>query len=83
MSIRIVVATALVLGAFGFGLNGALAESQEDREACTPDVHEHCGQFIPDRDAIVQCLKVKIKQLSPACRKVMSRPYPKDAAAHN
>ena len=83
MSMRIVVGTALVLGALGLGLNGALAESQEDREACTPDVHEHCGQFIPDRDAIVQCLKVKIKQLSPGCRKVMSRPYPKDAAARN
>jgi hypothetical protein len=82
MSIRIVLAAALVLGAFGVGLNGALAETQADREACTPDVHEHCGQFIPDRDAIVQCLKQKIKQLSPACRKVMSQPYPKDAAAH-
>lgn len=79
MSIRIVMATALVLGAFGVGLNGALAETPEDRQACTPDVHQHCGQFIPDRDAIIQCLKQKIKLLSPGCRKVMSRPYPKDA----
>ena len=73
MSIRIMFATVLVLGLYG--ANGALAESQEDREACTPDVHEHCGEFIPNRDAIVQCLKKKIKVLSPACRRVMSRPY--------
>jgi hypothetical protein len=79
MSIRIVVATGLVLGALGIAFNGALAETQEDREACTPDVHQHCGQFIPDREAIIQCLKQKIKLLSPGCRKVMSRPYPKDA----
>jgi hypothetical protein len=78
MSIRVFFAAALVLGTFGVGLNGALAESQEDREACTPDVHEHCGQFIPDRDAIVQCLKQKMKVLSPACRRVMSRPYHPD-----
>ncbi len=80
MSIRIVMATALVLGAFGVGLNGALAETQEDREACTPDVHEHCGQFIPDREAIIQCLKQNMRKLSPGCRRVMSRPYPKDTA---
>jgi len=74
MSIRIVVATVLALGLYG--ANGTLAEeSQQDREACTPDVHEHCGEFIPNRDAIVQCLKKKIKIISPACRRVMSRPY--------
>jgi hypothetical protein len=75
MSVRIVVATVVVLGAFGVGLSGARAESQEDRDACTPDVHEHCGEFIPNRDAIVECLKKKIKVISPACRRVMSRPY--------
>ena len=74
MSIKFVVASVLVLGLYG--ANGALAEeSQQDREACTPDVHEHCGEFIPNRDAIVQCLKKKIKVLSPACRRVMSKPY--------
>jgi hypothetical protein len=74
MSIRIVVATVLALGLCG--ANGTFAqESQQDREACTPDVHEHCGEFIPNRDAIIACLKKKMKQLSPACRRVMSKPY--------
>jgi hypothetical protein len=51
--------------------------SQADIDACTPDVHEKCGQFIPDRDAITRCLvdNNKRNQLSVACHKVMSRPF--------
>jgi hypothetical protein len=58
-------------------LGAVRAESQADRDACTPDVNTLCGQFIPDRDAIIGCLKEKNKkhQLSKACSKVMSRPY--------
>ena len=76
MSIKIVVATVLVLGLYG--ANGVRAETQEEREACTPDVHSLCGEFIPDRDAIIACLKKKMRQLSPGCRRVMSRPYHPD-----
>ena len=79
MKFRGVVAGLLVLGAIvALPLGAARAESQEDREACTPDVNSICGQFIPDRDAIIACLKKKMKQLSPACRRVMSRPYHPD-----
>jgi hypothetical protein len=54
--------------------------TQADEQACTPDVNEKCGQFIPDVDAIINCLNDKKKhgQLSAACNKVMSRPYNKD-----
>jgi hypothetical protein len=79
MSIRIVVATVLVLGTYGALSSGARAETQSDRDACIGDVHEHCGEFIPNRDAIVACLKQKIKKISHACRVVMTRPYPKNA----
>ena len=76
MSMRGMFATALVLGAIvALPLGAARAESQEDREACTPEVHRQCGQYIPDRERIVQCLKYNMKQLVPACRRVMSRPY--------
>ncbi len=76
MSMRGMLATALVLGAMvALPLSAARAESQEDREACTPEVHRLCGQYIPDREAIVACLKHNMKNLVPACRKVMSRPY--------
>jgi hypothetical protein len=76
MSIRGVFSAALVLGALVAWPSSALrAETEQDREACTPDVHRLCGEYIPDRDAIIGCLKQKKKQLSPACRTVMSRPY--------
>ena len=54
--------------------------TQADEQACTPDVNDKCGQFIPDRDAIVQCLldKKRHGQLSAACNRVMSRPYNKN-----
>ncbi len=76
MSMRGMFATVLVLGAIvALPLGAARAESQEDREACTPEVHRLCGQYIPDREAILSCLKQNMKNLVPACRKVMSRPY--------
>jgi hypothetical protein len=76
MSMRGLTATALFLGAIAaWPLSAARAESAEDREACTPEVHRLCGQFIPDRDAIIKCLKQNIKHLVPACRRVMARPY--------
>jgi hypothetical protein len=83
MPIRIVVASTLLFGALSWMSLGARAESQEDREACTPDVHAHCGEFIPNREAIVQCLKKKVKVISPACRRVMSRPYNPSRASAN
>jgi hypothetical protein len=76
MSNRGVFAAVLFVGALtAWPLSAARAESQEDREACTPEVHRLCGQYIPDREAIVQCLKHNMRNLVPACRKVMSKPY--------
>jgi len=45
-------------------------DSDAQRSACTPDVFRLCGQFIPDVDGIVGCLKVQRPNLSPACRAV-------------
>jgi hypothetical protein len=79
MTFRGGVAGLLVLGVIAaWPLGVARAETEADREACTPDVNQLCGQFIPDRDAIIACLKKKVRQLSPACRRVMSRPYHPD-----
>ena len=50
-------------------------ESQADRDACTDDAFQHCGDAIPDRDRVYQCLTRKVKMISPACRKVITRPY--------
>ena len=49
-------------------------ESEADRQACTDDAFQHCGDAIPDRDRVYQCLVKKVKTISPACRKVISRP---------
>jgi len=76
MSVRGVVAAALFVGALTAWPSSLVrAETEEDREACTPEVHRLCGQYIPDREAIIQCLKRNMKNLVPACRRVMSRPY--------
>lgn len=37
-----------------------------------PDVYKFCEAAIPDEGRIVACLKAKLKQLSPQCRKVIS-----------
>jgi hypothetical protein len=76
MSVRGVLAAAMFVGALAaWPLGAARAETEQDREACTPEVHRLCGQYIPDREAIVQCLKRNMKNLVPTCRRVMSRPY--------
>jgi hypothetical protein len=52
----------------------ALAQNQgtpEEQQACQPDVMRLCGNFIPDVDRIVGCLKTSEPQLSPPCHDVM------------
>jgi len=51
-------------------LQVATESSDAERSACTPDVFRLCGQFIPDVDGIVGCLKLQRANLSPACRAV-------------
>jgi hypothetical protein len=77
------VTAVLALCAIGALSLGARAETPEDRQACIDDVHAHCGEFIPDRDAIVACLKRKLKTISPACRIVMTRPVKRSDAVRN
>jgi hypothetical protein len=50
----------------------ALAESQEERMACTPDAQTLCADEIPDREKVYSCLVKKVNDLSPACKKIIS-----------
>ena len=76
MSSRGLFAATMFVGAVAaWRWSAARAEREEDREACTPEVHRLCGQYIPDRERIIQCLKSNMRNLVPACRKVMSRPW--------
>ena len=40
------------------------------RRACTPDVYRLCRVYIPNADAITQCLKRNLRALNPQCRAV-------------
>ena len=73
------------------GQNGALAQgtpqgTPEQQAACQPDVMRLCGNFIPDVDRIVACLKANEPNLSPPCHDVffpvvVEQPKPKKAKA--
>jgi hypothetical protein len=63
------VAAALCLTSVG----AVAGDRSADERACTGDVYRLCHEFIPRQAQIVACLKKKKRQLSPACRKVMSR----------
>jgi hypothetical protein len=43
----------------------------EQRAACSDDAQRVCGQYIPDVDRIVACMKRNRRHLSAACRRVM------------
>jgi hypothetical protein len=60
----------------------ALAYTQADADACSPDAFRLCQNAIPDVTRVAQCLAEKKGQLSPACKIVFSRPATAvDAAA--
>ena len=52
----------------------ALAYSQQDADACTPDAFRLCQSAIPDAARVTQCLIANKQQLSPACTSVFNRP---------
>jgi hypothetical protein len=58
----------------------ALAYTQEDADACTPDAMKLCGPAIPDVGRVRDCLIQNKRGLSPACAVVMSRPHDASSA---
>jgi hypothetical protein len=52
----------------------AIAYTQQDANACTPDAMRLCWDAIPDVSRVTQCLVTKKRQLSPACTAVFNRP---------
>jgi hypothetical protein len=70
---RIYLGAALSVALSIMGQNGAFAQQQgtpEQQQACQPDVMRLCGNFIPDVDRIVACLKYNEPNLNPACHDV-------------
>jgi len=58
----------------------AMAYTQQDADACTPDAMKLCSQAIPDENRVAQCLVQNKRQLSPACTLVLNRPRAASAA---
>ncbi len=51
----------------------ALAYTQADADACTPDAMRLCMDAVPDEHRVATCLFEKKQQLSPACMAVFNR----------
>ncbi len=47
--------------------------TDDERNACTPDVFRLCNEEIPNVDGIIACLKSKKAQLSTPCKLVFDR----------
>ena len=62
------------------GPPSAIAYTQEDADACTPDAMRLCQQAIPDESRVALCLVQNKRQLSPACSIVFNRPRAASAA---
>lgn len=53
------------------GISAANAQSEELKQACTPDAMRLCQQFIPDRAKITRCMMSKHSQISAPCLAAM------------
>jgi hypothetical protein len=74
MNKRIAMLMLLALSAPG----GALAQSQDEQQACTNDAFQFCQNAIPDRSRVFTCLAENRRVISPACRQVMAQYLPAD-----
>jgi hypothetical protein len=73
------IALAILL-AFG-AQTAALAETQEEQQACMNDAFQFCQNFIPDRNQVFTCLVNNRNQLSVACHTVMAPYFPPEPVA--
>lgn len=69
------VARIAIVAALSIASANAMAEEQgteQQQNACKPDVYRLCREAIPVTEKIVACLKQNKAKLSPACRKVFA-----------
>ena len=70
---RITLAIALAVTTMS---TAAIAQSQEDQQACMNDAFRVCSATIPDRARTTTCMIQNKSQLSPACQAVMAKYAP-------
>jgi hypothetical protein len=83
--LEVYLGAALSVALSIMGQNGAFAQqgTPEQQQACQPDVMRLCGNFIPDVDRIVACLKYNEPNLNPACHDVMYPYVPEEPKARS
>src|SRR5882724_12955952 len=72
----------ITLAAFALATlsTAAVAQSQEDQQACMNDAFRVCSATIPDRARTTACMIQNKSQLSAACQAVMAKYAPAEAA---
>jgi hypothetical protein len=55
---------------------GALAQSQDEQQACTNDAFQFCQYAIPDHSRVFACLVENRRVISSACQLVMAQYLP-------
>ncbi len=73
MSIRAMIALALLGFIFAPVASADSQQEQQDRDACMMDAQAVCGQFIPDRERVAHCLMSNRSKISTACREALKR----------
>src|ERR1043166_851019 len=73
MTIRLTFALALTAGMLS---TAAVAQSNEEQQACMNDAFRVCSHTIPDRNRTAACMFEKMSQLSTACQAVMAKYAP-------
>jgi hypothetical protein len=46
-------------------------DQYQDQDACMGDAQTICGQFIPDRERVAQCLMANRNRVKPRCREAL------------
>jgi hypothetical protein len=65
---RIVLAVAILVAIPGWG---AMAQTDAERRACSPDAQSICPDEMPDRDRVYACLVRHVESLNPACKQII------------
>ena len=57
-------------------VTASIAETPEQRQACTDDAFRVCNDAIPDQNRVFNCLVQKQAQISPLCRSALAAYLP-------
>lgn len=77
---KISITFACALAGLSLAPAAVRADEQQDRTACMSDAMIVCGQFIPDRDRVANCLLSNRNRISAACRDALKRFNPRTAS---